>query len=370
MPPVKPMLAKAVDLAPSPLRPDDLPAGALSFEPKWDGFRCVVFRDGDELFLGSRNDRPFNRYFPEMLPVFAAQLPNRCVVDGELAVVIDDRLDFDALGQRIHPAESRVTMLAAKTPASFIAFDLLALDDHDLRDVAFRDRRRLLETMAGAFSGPLLLTPSTTDRATAIDWFERVEGAGLDGLIAKPLEGQYIEDKRVQYKLKPRHTVDVVVAGFRWHKDGQGVGSLLLGLYDATGRLQHLGVAASFTAAVRRALVDELASLKLDDVSGHPWAGWADPESHVDGRMPGAPSRWSGARGDAKDHSWVPLRPERVAEVAYVTVTSGRFRGTTRFERWRPDRDPESCATDQLHEPASVGFSSLVAIEPPPTTSA
>ncbi len=363
MPPVKPMLAKALDLPPGGLTVDTMPRGDLAFEPKWDGFRCVVFRDGDEVFLGSRNDRPLNRYFPEMPAHLCRHLPDRCVIDGELIVITGDRLDFDGLGQRIHPAESRVNMLAEKTPASFVAFDVLALDQHDLTDVPFRDRRRLLETMAKNFGGPVHLTPTTTDRAQAVDWFERVEGAGLDGLIAKPLDGVYVQDKRVQFKLKPRRTVDCVVAGFRWHKDGEGVGSLILGLFDDEARLQHIGVSASFTAAARRQMLEDLQPLILDDLSGHPWSSWADPESHVEGRMPGAPSRWSGARGDgAKDHSWVPLRLERVAEVAYATVTNGRFRGTTRFERWRPDRTVESCRTDQLHEPRSVGFHEIVEV--------
>ena len=339
VPPVKPMLAKAVP---------EIPDGELSFEPKWDGFRCIVFRSGDQIELGSRNERPLTRYFPEMLDPLRAQLPDRCVVDGELIVATGDRLDFDGLQQRIHPAESRVNKLAAETPASFIAFDLLALGDVDLTGLPFSQRRAALEEIGADLVPPVHLTPATLDRVTALRWFDRFEGAGLDGLIMKPLDGTYVPDKRVQFKLKHVRTADAVVAGYRIHKDGKGVGSLLLGLHDESDRLHHVGVAASFTAKRRTELLDELAPLLLDDPDEHPWADWLRAEAHADGRMPGAPHRWSGATG--RDHSWVPVRPERVAEVKYESVLNGRFRATTRLVRWRPDRTPDSCRYDQLEE--------------------
>lgn len=338
MPPFKPMLARAVD---------ELPDGDLALEPKWDGFRCIVFRDGDEVVLGSRNQRPFNRYFPELIAPLAATLPERCVVDGELIVEIDGRLDFDALGQRIHPAESRVNMLAEKTPAAFVAFDALAVDDSSLLDTPFVDRRAVLETMAGAFEAPVHLAPMTRDRDVAMEWFHGLEGAGLDGLIAKPVDGPYVPDKRVHFKLKHVRTIDCVVAGYRTHKSGDGVGSLVLGLHDDGGRLHHVGVAASFTARRRSELLEELRPYELDDLSEHPWADWMEAEAHADGSMPGAPNRWSGANS-GRDHSWIPLRPELVVEVRYVLATDGRFRGTTRMLRWRPDRTPESATFDQF----------------------
>ncbi len=339
MPPVKPMLAKALD---------ELPDGELSLEPKWDGFRCIVFRDGDEIVLGSRNQKPFNRYFPELMDPLRASLPDRCVVDGELIVALDGKLDFDALGQRIHPAESRVNMLAEKTPVSFIAFDCLSDGDSDLMASPFHERRTALEAMANRFAPPIHLAPMTRDRDLAMEWFHTFEGAGLDGLIAKPVDGIYVPDKRVQFKLKHVRTIDCVVAGYRIHKSGDGVGSLVLGLYD-NGRLQHVGVAASFTAKKRAELVDELADVVLADVADHPWADWMQAEAHQDGSMPGAPNRWSGANG--RDHSWIPVRPERVVEVKYVLATDGRFRGTTRMLRWRPDREPESATIDQFPQP-------------------
>jgi len=339
MPPVKPMLAKALDA---------LPDGELSLEPKWDGFRCIVFRDGDEIVLGSRNQKPFNRYFPELMDPLRASLPERCVVDGELIVALDGKLDFDALGQRIHPAESRVNMLAEKTPVSFIAFDCLSDGDSDLMSSPFHERRAALEAMAGGFAPPIHLAPMTRDRELAMEWFHTFEGAGLDGLIAKPIDGTYVPDKRVQFKLKHVRTIDCVVAGYRIHKSGDGVGSLVLGLYD-DGRLQHVGVAASFTAKKRAELVDELADVVLTDIADHPWADWMQAEAHQDGSMPGAPNRWSGA--NERDHSWIPVRPERVVEVKYVLATDGRFRGTTRMLRWRPDREPESATIDQFPQP-------------------
>ncbi len=338
MPPLKPMLAKPLDA---------LPDGELALEPKWDGFRCIVFRDGDEITLGSRNQKPFNRYFPEIFEPLRASLPDRCVVDGELIVEIDGTLDFDALGQRIHPAESRVNMLAEKTPVSFVAFDVLAVDDRSLMDEPFRTRREVLETMATGFEPPIHLAPMTTDRDLAMRWFDELEAAGLDGLIAKPMDGTYVPDKRVQFKLKHVRTIDCVVAGYRMHKSGDGVGSLVLGLYDESGGLRHVGVAASFTAKRRGELIDELAPHVLDDLSDHPWAAWMNAEAHADGSMPGAPNRWSGAN-PGKDHSWIPLRLERVVEVRYTFSTDGRFRGTTKMLRWRPDREPDSCLLTQF----------------------
>lgn len=346
MPPIKPMLAKALD---------ELPEGELALEPKWDGFRCIVFKDGDEIVLGSRNQKPFNRYFPELFDPLRAALPDRCVVDGELIVAIDGKLDFDALGQRIHPAESRVNMLAEKTPVSYVAFDALALDDDSLLDTAFAERRAVLEAMAPQFADSIHLAPMTTDRSLAMEWFHTLEGAGLDGLIAKPLDGRYVEDKRVQFKLKHVRTIDCVVAGYRMHKSGDGVGSLVLGLYDEGGGLRHVGVSASFTAKKRAELLEEMTPYVLDDIAEHPWASWMEAEAHADGSMPGAPNRWSGANG--RDHSWIPVRPDRVVEVKYVLATDGRFRGTTRFLRWRPDRTPESATLDQFPtlEPVDIG---------------
>jgi ATP-dependent DNA ligase len=342
-PPVKPMLAKAVQGIPD--RAD------LVFEPKWDGFRCIVFRNGDDVVLGSRNEKPLTRYFPEMLPALRANLPDRCVVDGELILITGDRLDFDALQQRIHPAESRVNMLAAKTPATFVAFDLLALGDEDLRPLPFAERRARLERSLSAAEAPVHLTAVTSDHSVASRWFRVFEGAGLDGLIAKPTGDPYVENKRTQLKVKHIRSADAVVAGFRRHKDGEGVGSLLLGLHDATGRLQHVGVCASFTAKRRRELVDELQPFIENAIETHPWREWAEADAHVDGRMPGAPHRWS----SQKDHSWVPVRTELVVEVKYGSTLNGRFREVTNFLRWRPDKTPIECTFDQLDEPIPVG---------------
>ena len=350
LPPLKPMLAKPTRAVP------DVP---LSYEPKWDGFRCLVFRDGEELELGSRNTKPLNRYFPELLDPLRASLPERCVIDGEIVVAVGETLDFDALGQRIHPAESRVTMLAERTPADFIAFDLLALGDDSHLDTPFRERRRLLEGLGASFAPPVHLAPATQDRARAMRWFERFEGAGLDGLILKPLDDPYAPDKRTQLKLKHVRSADCVVAGYRIHKSGDGVGSLILGLYSPEGQLWHVGVAASFTAKRRRELVEEVAPREGIDIDAHPWAEWLNAEANADGSMPGAPNRWSGARPE-RDHSWIPLRPERVVEVSYTWATSGRFRGTTKMLRWRPDRDPASCSTEQLAEPAPVPISEVL----------
>lgn len=343
-PPVKPMLAKAVDGIPE--RDDIL------FEPKWDGFRCLVFRDGDEIVLGSRNEKPLTRYFPEMLPPLLEQLPERCVIDGELVVITEDKLDFDGLQQRIHPAESRVDMLAEKTPAAFMAFDLLALGDDDLTGSPFSERRAALESVLVDCGPPIHLTRTTTDTALAAEWFRVFEGAGLDGLIAKPLGDPYVENKRTQMKVKHVRSADCVVAGYRWHKDGNGVGSLLLGLNNGDGELQSVGVCASFTAKRRAELVEELAPLTEDAMENHPWRSWAEASAHETGRMPGAPNRWSGQ----KDHSWVPLRIERVVEVKYNATLNGRLREVGRFLRWRPDKTPEQCTFDQLDEPVPVGL--------------
>ncbi len=349
MPPVKPMLAKAVS---------GIPDGDLAFEPKWDGFRCIVFRDGDEVELGSRNERPLTRYFPELIEPVKASLPDRAVVDGEIIVSVKDRLGFDALQQRIHPAESRINRLAAETPAQFIAFDVLAVADADLMAEPFRDRRAVLEAMAGAFGAPVHLAPSTLDRDLARRWHERFEGAGLDGLIAKPRDGTYLPNKRSQFKVKHTRTVDVVVAGYRMHTDGEGVGSLVVGLHDSEGRLHHCGVTTSFTAQRRRELVGELAPYVLADPGEHPWSEWMDPAAHAEGTvMPGTPNRWSGQR---RQQPWVPLRLALVAEVKYEAMLNGRFRGTTRMVRWRPDRTPESCNFDQVEVPAAIGLSEVL----------
>jgi len=346
MPPVSPMLAKATAAIPD--------GEQWLFEPKWDGFRCIVFRDGDEIELGSRNERPLTRYFPELAAELLRQLPARCVVDGEIVVATADGLDFDALQQRIHPAESRVNRLAAETPSSFVAFDLLALGDELLMEAPLAERRTALETALAGARAPLHLTPVTRDRATAEDWFVRFEGAGLDGVMAKDLAGSYMPDKRTQLKVKHKRTADCVVAGYRTHKSGDGVGSLLLGLYDDTGDLHNMGVATSFSAARRKELVDEIAPYEPDALVDHPWASWAEAagaEMGDDGevtRMPGQGHRWNAK----KDMSWSALRPELVAEVAYEHVQSGRFRHATRLVRWRPDKDPRSCTFDQLEEVA------------------
>ena len=335
MPPVSPMLAKAATALPA--------AGRVLYEPKWDGFRCVVFRDGDEVELGSRNERPLTRYFPEVCAAVTEAFPRRCVVDGEIVVAGPKGLDFDALLNRIHPAESRVTLLATETPASFVAFDLLALDDRDWRPQSFGDRRAgLLSTLAGV-AAPIHLTPATADRAVAADWFDRFEGAGLDGVVAKPVDLPYREGERVMTKVKHERTADVVVAGFRWHKSGSVVGSLLLGLWSARG-LQHVGVASSFTAKRRAELLVELRPYRERATEDHPWGAWATASAHEAQRLPGATSRWNAGR----DLSFEPLRPELVAEVAYNHLQGDRFRHPAQFKRWRPDRDPSSCTYDQL----------------------
>ena len=344
-PPLEPMLAKAVDGLPT----DD---GWL-FEPKWDGFRAIVFRDGDEVLIQSRDLKPLDRYFPELAAPLRASLPERCVVDGEVVIARDGALDFGALLIRIHPAESRVRMLAAEAPASFVAWDLLALGDEDLLEVPQFERRARLEAALGAATPPVHLTPATTDRATAADWFERFEGAGLDGVIAKRLDAAYQPKKRAMLKIKHQRTADCVVAGFRWHKNGPGthIGSLLLGLFDDDGVLHHAGITSSFTWERREALVEELAPLRGEALEGHPWREWAEwsvtGDTDASGqRLPGATSRWN--RG--KDLSWEPLRAERVVEVAYDHLQGSRFRHATTFKRWRPDKSPDDCRYDQLEE--------------------
>jgi len=335
MPPVSPMLAKSASALPA--------AGSVLYEPKWDGFRCVVFRDGDEVELGSRNERPLTRYFPEVCAAVQSALPPRCVIDGEIVIAGPEGLDFDALLNRIHPAKSRVTLLASETPASFVAFDLLALDDRDLRPAPFADRRRDLVAALDGVAAPVHVTPATADRAVAADWFDRFEGAGLDGVVAKPLALPYREGERVMTKVKHERTADVVVAGFRWHKTGGVVGSLLLGLWSASG-LQHVGVASSFTAKRRAELLDELAPYRDRATEGHPWGAWAEASAHEAQRLPGATSRWNAGR----DLSFEPVRPELVAEVGYNHLQGQRFRHPAQFRRWRPDRDPASCTYDQL----------------------
>lgn len=328
------------------------------YEPKWDGFRCIVFRDGDDIELTSRNERPFTRYFPELLDPLRAALPLQAVVDGEIVVPVAGRgLDFDVLLQRIHPAASRVQRLAAETPALFVAFDLLAFGDHSLLDVPFADRRALLERSIDteAAGGVVRCTPASTDLSVAQDWFDRFEGAGLDGVVAKRLDGLYTPDKRTLVKVKHERTAECVVAGFRMHKDGKGVGSLMLGLHDAEGRLHHVGVAASFTVAFRSQLLDEMAPLIDETLDDHPWRDWAIAQAHETARLPGNVSRWNAG----KDLGWVPVRAERVAEVTFGQLQHGRFRHGVRFIRWRPDRDPSSCGYDQLDVATPVDVDEL-----------
>ena len=324
----------------------ELPLGdGLVYEPKWDGFRCIVFRDRDEVELGSRNERPLTRYFPELVEQLRLNLPDRCVVDGEIVIAGDDGLDFDALLQRIHPAASRIALLARTTPASFVAFDVLATGDRDVRDVPFATRRSLLEETLRQAAPPVHLTPATADPAIAREWFSRFEGAGLDGVVAKSPDLAYREGERVMVKVKHERTADCVVGGFRWHKEGGVVGSLLLGLHDDQGSLHHVGVASGFTAAQRRTFVEELAPYRMDDVDPHPWRDMAGGAHEAgEARRPGSPSRWTAKR----DLSWQPLRPELVCEVAYDHLQGDRFRHATTFRRWRADRTPSSCTYAQL----------------------
>jgi len=329
-------------------RVGELPAGeGWIFEPKWDGFRTLIFRDGDELFMQSRDEKPLDRYFPELAEPLKAQLPSRCVLDGELVIALGDALDFEALQLRLHPAASRVKKLAAEMPASVVFFDLLCVDDHDLRTLAFAERRKRLERMLASAEAPLHITPATRDRATATDWFRRFEGAGLDGVVAKAGNGVYEPNKRVMLKVKHERDCDCVVAGFRWHKNAKNtaIGSLLLGLYDDDGNLEHVGVCASFTDKKRHELVEFLAPFRERALEGHPWRAWAvvEPNEGLH-RRPGAQSRWS----QGKDLSWEPLRPELVVEVAYDHMQGSRFRHTAQFRRWRADKPPRDCTYAQL----------------------
>jgi ATP-dependent DNA ligase len=340
-PPLLPMLAKRVD---------ELPSGDdWIFEPKWDGFRALIFRDSDEILIQSRDEKPLNRYFPELVESLQKTLPARCVLDGELVIVRNNELDFDALQLRLHPAASRVKLLAQRTPSSCVFFDLLCLGDRDLRGESFEKRRRELEQVLSSAPPPVHLTPATKDRSLASDWFRRFEGAGLDGVIAKPVAGTYEPNKRVMLKVKHERDCDCVVAGFRWHKKGDRtlVGSLLLGLFDDAGALQHVGVCASFSTEKRRELAEFLAPYREDALEKHPWRGWAEAGIETeDGvkRMPGGQSRWS----QGKDLSWEPLRPELVVEVAYDHMQGDRFRHTAQFRRWRNDKKPSDCTYAQL----------------------
>jgi ATP-dependent DNA ligase len=340
-PPVLPMLANRVGELP--------PGDEWIFEPKWDGFRALVFRDGDDVFIQSRDAKPLVRYFPELIEPLKAQLPNRCVLDGEIVIAHDGALDFEALQLRLHPAASRVQTLAHQMPASVVFFDLLCEGDRDLQNVPFVERRARLEAILSAVEPPLHLTPATRDRDLAADWFRRFEGAGLDGIIAKPDAAFYEPNRRVMLKVKHERDCDCVVAGFRWHKgsDDTAVGSLLLGLYDASGNLQHVGVCASFTGARRRELVTLLEPYRENALENHPWRAWAEGPTSTEStpqRRPGGGSRWS----QGKDLSWVPLRPELVVQVAYDHMQGSRFRHTAQFRRWRTDKPARDCNFDQL----------------------
>jgi ATP-dependent DNA ligase len=323
---------------------DTLPAGDdLLFEPKWDGFRAIVYRGGD-LYIQSRESKPLDRYFPELRDAMLAALPKGCVVDGEIVIAGAKGLDFDALQQRLHPAASRVARLAKETPASFVAFDLLAVGGRDIRALPQRERRKRLEKVMKGVEAPLYLTPMTEDRATAARWLEKFEGAGLDGVVAKLAEAPYQSGKRIMFKVKHARTADCVVAGFRWYKTGKdAIGSLLLGLYDDQGTLQHIGVTSSFTMVQRKRLVAELKPLRAKALDDHPWRDSAGAGG-ASSRMPGAQSRWNAG----KDLSWEPLRIERVCEVKYDHLQGNRFRHAAVFLRWRPDKSPRTCRYDQL----------------------
>ena len=336
-PTILPMLAKRVG---------ELPVtGEWIFEPKWDGFRTLIFRDGEEILIQSRDEKPLNRYFPELLDPIRSELPDRAVLDGELVIAKDGALDFEALQLRLHPAESRVKLLSKQIPASIVFFDLLSEGNRDLRGKPFQERRRKLESLLSSAAPPIHITPATRDLSIAADWFRRFEGAGLDGVIAKPINGTYEPNKRVMLKVKHERDCDCVVGGFRWHKTGKGtlIGSLLLGLFDDAGALHHVGVCASFTDKKRRELVEFLAPYRENALEGHPWKEWA---VHAEGghRIPGGQSRWS----QGKDLSWEPLRPELVAEVAYEHMQGSRFRHLAHFRRWRRDKRPSDCTYEQL----------------------
>lgn len=360
MPPVRPMLAKSVKDVPAEDAVDD----GFLYEPKWDGFRAVIFRDRDDVEITSRSTKPLTRYFPEVVDAARTQLPTRCVVDTEIVTAVGDRLDFDTLSQRIHPAASRVEQLARETPASVVVFDLLALGDRSLLDEPLATRRALLEEVLAAAEAPVHLTRTTRDSDEARTWFDRFEGAGLDGVMAKPLAAPYTQNGRVMLKVKHARTADVVVAGYRRHKtstpEAPRVGSLLLGLYTADGGLHHVGVCAAFSAARRAELVEELADLVVDGAD-HPWGAWQDAQAQAEGRLPGGQSRWTGT----KDLSFVPLAPRRVAEVGYEHMEgageSGRFRHTAQFKRWRPDREPRSCTYEQLEEVVAYDLADVLA---------
>jgi ATP-dependent DNA ligase len=336
-PPIEPMLAKLADTLP--------PDGGFLFEPKWDGFRAIVFRGATDVFIQSRDLRPFDRYFPELHDALLERLPPNCVIDGEIVIVTPHGLDFDALQLRLHPAASRVAKLAQETPASFVGFDLLSANGQSLMEAPQSERRAQLERLLSKTGPPVYLTPMTRDRATAARWLDQFEGAGLDGVIAKPVESPYQPGKRAMIKVKHARTAECVVAGFRWHKSGKdAVGSLLLGLYDSRGGLQHVGVTSSFTMAMRKQLVKELAPLRQNALQNHPWKEWAQADAHELNRMPGGQSRWSAG----KDLSWEPLRIERVCEVKYDHLQGDRFRHAAVFLRWRPDKQPRDCRYDQL----------------------
>ena len=350
-PPVLPMLAKRIDALP--------PGDSFLFEPKWDGFRALIFKDGNEIEIQSREEKPLNRYFPELLDPLAAQLPARCVLDGEIVIATSGGLDFDSLQLRLHPAASRVKLLSKQMPASIVFFDLLAEGHRDWRGRAFEERRAELERILAGAEPPLHLTPATRSPEIAADWFRRFEGAGLDGVIAKPVAGTYEADKRVMFKVKHERDCDCVVAGFRWYKDAEGkaVGSLLLGLYDDGGALQHVGVCASFSAPKRQELVEFLAPYRRDALANHPWKAWAGGGEGQ--RMPGAQSRWS----QGKDLSWEPLRPELVAEVAYEHMQGPRFRHMAHLRRWRTDKSPQQCTYAQLEVVPPEELSRIFAAE-------
>ena len=347
-PPILPMLSKRIDA---------LPEGeGWIFEPKWDGFRALIFRDHDELMIQSRDEKPLNRFFPELIAPLRAQLPERCALDGEIVIARNGALDFDALQLRLHPAASRVKLLSEQTPASVILFDVLCEGSADLRSEPFRKRRETLTSMLQSAAPPLHVTPATEDRNIAADWFRRFEGAGLDGVMAKPALGFYESDKRVMFKVKHERDCDCVVAGFRWYKKGEKtvVGSLLLGLFDDDGALQHVGVCASFTQEMRRDLVNYLAPFRENALADHPWRAWAG-NAEAGQRMPGGMSRWS----QGKDLSWEPLRAELVVEVTYEHMQGARFRHMSHFRRWRTDKKPSDCTYAQLevvppHELASI----------------
>jgi ATP-dependent DNA ligase len=335
-PPILPMLAKRVSEIPT--------TGGYIFEPKWDGFRALIFRDGDEVLIQSRDEKPLDRYFPELIEPLKSQLPKRCVLDGEVVLARNGALDFEALQLRIHPAASRVKMLSEEIPASIVFFDLLCEGNRDLRSTPFEKRRTKMESLLSSLSSPLHLTPATDDLSIAADWFCRFEGAGLDGVVAKPTTGTYESNKRVMLKVKHERECDCVVAGFRWHKKGDGtaVGSLLLGLFDEAGQLHHVGVCASFTDKKRIELIEFLEPYRTNALAKHPWKEWASID--VEKRTPGMQSRWS----QGKDMSWEPIRPELVVEVAYDHMQGSRFRHTAQFRRWRTDKQPVDCTYEQL----------------------